>query len=680
MILNVPQIINGKETITQEIVYNYKDFPYQKFTFCETVRKNKTSYLNISAAFDIESTTIPANYPGVYNEKPMAFMYHWQFCIKDCVVFGKRWEEFIELLHFLELKLQLNNFRKLVVYVHNLPYEFQFMKDFIHIQSIFAKAKRKPIKVDTGCIEFRCSYALSNMSLGKFCENSSLCTYYKMVDTYDYRKIRTPDTPMDNDELAYCYIDVRGLCQCIDTLLLEDTIVSIPLTNTGYVRREYRHACNNKEYRKLFERLAMNEHDYVMCRKAFRGGNTHANRAYTYMVCHSIYSMDLQSSYPAAMLLDDYPMSKFQQVKVTSQYQLDRYVNEFCCVMNITIFDLYTDDSMPYIDIAHCYEKTDIKNDNGRVLSAKMVSLHCTNIDLKIIRETYQYSGLLINDCIIAKKGKLPREIRETMIKYYIVKTQLKGVDGKEYEYMKAKNRTNSGFGMMVTDIAHSEIIFSGNEWSEQKPDIAKALEDYYKSKNSFLAYQWGIFVTANARWRLYQGQKIVKNDNHYQDTDSLKFHDWRLLKEFEKMNVETIKLCEAADVPAYAERNGKRYYLGIWDFDGYYKKFITLGAKKYAYVDRKNKLHTTVSGMSKKLGAKAVGNIYNFRIGKVYHDIGRTTAYYNDMPPQQITVDDCTFLSASNIGIVDTTYELGVTNEYWEIIGCNRFWEDDIE
>ena len=227
----------------------------------------------------------------------------------------------------------------------------------------------------------------------------------------------------------------------------------------------------------------------------------------------------------------------------------------------------------------------------------------------------------------------------------------------------------------MVTDIAHSEITYNLGEWGETKPDIVDALSQYYKSHNSFLAYQWGIFVTANARYRLYQGRKIVGKDEIYQDTDSVKFRNWEHVKAFLEYNKKLIHDCETNDIPAYAIKDGKKYYLGIWDFDGYYKKFITLGAKKYCYVDKNDKLHITVAGMNKKLGAKAVGKIENFKIGKVYQNVGRTVAYYNESKPHYITVDGDTFLTASNIAIVDTTYELGVTNEYWELIGENVSW-----
>ena len=222
-------------------------------------------------------------------------------------------------------------------------------------------------------------------------------------------------------------------------------------------------------------------------------------------------------------------------------------------------------------------------------------------------------------------------------------------------------------------------------EWSEVKPELDAALQEFYKSRNNFLSYQWGVFVTANARNRLQRMLDIVGKDVVYIDTDSIKFINDKHIKEFEEINEELKKVAENNDIPAYVDRTdiddktGKkivnRFYLGTWDNDGNYLRFKTLGAKKYCYEKLKKgdkKFEITVSGMSKKKGAEQVKNIENFKIGNTFHNVGRTVSWYNDEPVHKITVNGDTFTTASNIGIVESTYTLGVTNEYWELIGAN--------
>ena len=671
-----------------ETVYNINDFPFETLTELPICKKKKIQYYNISASFDIETTSIePPKVGDKYVFQPYGFMYQWQFCIDEKVVFGRTWEEFQTFLECLRQQLDVSDTKKLVVYIHNLAFEFQFMKEFIKIDSMFSKDKRKPMKLVSDGIEFKCSYFLSNMSLNKFCENSELCYHYKMIDEYDYRKIRTPRTKLTEVEEAYCYNDVRGLCECIDSLLLHDTIATLPLTNTGYVRREYRKTMNNNKNRANFVKTALNEHEYTMLRRAFRGGNTHANRFVANMILEDVYSFDISSSYPTCIEIDDFPMGKFTRAKLNNQTKLDYFCNNYCVVMDITMFNvsLKYDKVIPYIDIAHCYEKSNITNDNGRVLKADYIRLTITNIDLEIIRSMYNYEGFKVNDAIYASKGKLPKELRNKLMDFYTAKTQLKGIENKEYEYMKSKNRLNSTFGMMVTDVAHSEIEYDIDtmNWTEIKPNLTEALEQFFKSRNNFLSYQWGVFVTANARKRLQTMLDKVGRDVVYIDTDSIKFQNEAHIKEFEEMNKELIKQAENNDIPAFVDRvniiDGKevteRYYLGTWDNDGNYTRFKTLGAKKYCFEKIKKgskKFEITVSGMSKKKGAEAVGSIENFKIDKTFSNIGRTTSWYNDEKIHQITINDDTFTTASNIGILETTYTLGVTNEYWALIGAN--------
>jgi hypothetical protein len=315
-----------------------------------------------------------------------------------------------------------------------------------------------------------------------------------------------------------------------------------------------------------------------------------------------------------------------------------------------------------------------------------MISLVCTNIDLEIILDTYNFDGYEIKKAIYAEKGKLPKEFRQKVMDYFVLKTQLKGIDGKEYEYMKSKNRLNSSYGMTVTSIVHSDINYDvyTMEWDEVKGDVDASLEKFYKSRNNFLPYQWGVFVTANARKRLRTMLKVVGRDVIYTDTDSIKFENIKHVEEFNQINKKLMEQAENNDIPAYCDRtdiiDGKevieRFYLGTWDNDGEYLRFKTLGAKKYCFEKMKKGkkiFEITVSGMSKKKGSERVKTIENFVIGKKFYDVGRSTSWYNDEQPHKIEVNGDTFTTASNIGILESTYELGVTNEYWDIIAENE-------
>lgn len=728
MVISVAQMKNGKEIVEeQEIVYSVASYPYDAIALgCTTVRKkgrNGLTYIASPATFDIESTTIDG-------EKPDAFMYHWQFCLNGKVCFGRTWEEWLNFMHNLGVALELAANKVLVIYVHNLAYEFMFMKDFLHIESLFAREAHKAIKLlaclesdyekvinkigdvsrETSTIlffEFRCSYFLSNMSLIKFCENSKFCTHYKLVDTYDYRKIRTPITPMTDEELAYCYNDVKGLEECILSKLDDegDTLATIPLTSTGYVRRAMRAECRKYSwYRELFEMLMPTVPVYRLLRQAFRGGNTHASRYYANAIIEGVYSRDRVSSYPSCIASDLYPMTPFVKYEPQS---FDKLILDCCkeknaIIMRFTLFDVEVRDdvTVPYIDFAHCiaYSKNYI-NDNGRVLSADWITYACTELDFLIINNQYSYNTERVEwlEGYKAEKDYLPQPIVDIMLKWYDKKTQLKDVDGKEYEYAKSKNKLNSVFGAMVTDICQGEVEYIDGEWSKTMPDEKSAIAAYAASKNSFLLYQWGVYITVNARYELQCMIDACGYDFVYGDTDSVKFINKKHIESFEDRN--NYLLSKKQKYRNYSDRLNEdgsttRYTLGLWDDDGYYKKFKTLGAKKYAYIaPEKNKktgkiedvLHVTVSGLSKEKGAAelARGNgLDDFKIGKIFTDSGRTVSYFNERDVHTIKVVDCygkecEFTTASNIAIVDTTYTLGISDEYAAVLGsCINFSE----
>lgn len=675
--------IQGKK---EETVFNLNDFPFEHLTTCDLCKKGThRKYYNVASAFDIETTNVDGvkNAKGEYIVSPFAFMYHWQFCLDIFVIFGRTWEEFTEF--FDKLSEECGAFT-LCIYVHNLAFEYQFIKDFIEIENMFAKAKRRPMKFTShkGAIEWRCSYFLSNMSLAKFCESSELCIHYKLVGQFDYSKIRTPFTSLNETEEGYCFNDVYGLCEDIRTLLKEDTIATIPLTSTGYVRREVREAMKkNPENRTIFEKTALTEEQYIMCKEAFRGGDTHANRMYAGKILLNIDSYDMTSAYPSSMELDLYPMSKFVKVEPKNDEEFYKMLDKYACLMRVNFFNIECQHCAPspYIPLAKCNKFRKPKNDNGRVLKADYLNITLTELDFEIIENMYEYESFSIERMYIAKKDYLPYELRKVTFEYFKMKTELKGVEGQEYFYMKSKNRINSIFGMMVTAIDHAEIETDGHEWTERSCDIKKALEDYYKAPNSFLPYQWGVWVTAYARYRLNKMREKQRTRTVYNDTDSLKGINYN--KEiFDEENKRIIQQCKENEIPLFAyNKKGEIQYMMVWDHDARYERFKTLGAKKYVYDERNKKgeleFHITISGVDKKKGAERIGCVEHFDVAQlnkenaigVMHDIGRKASYYNEEEIHTMEMNGDYFTTASNIAMIDTTYELGITDEYYNVL-----------
>ena len=702
---------DGGEDVIE--TYNIHDFPYEnlntKALTCK--HKKKPKYLVYTfATFDIETTTIDNG-----TDTPYGFMYHWQMDVGGYVVTGRRWEEWVKFMLKLVEIFKTDETRHFVVYIHNEAFEFQFIRDFLNEYmggfTVFAAERRKPIYVTTGNgIQFRCSYKLTNMSLQKAAQNELGVVHCKADGDLDYRVIRTADTPLDDTEFGYCVSDVVSLYELIERRLINerDNLESIPMTSTGYVRRDCRNACRKDEdYREEFLKQEMTESVYTLLMEAGRGGNTHANRYMSGRVWHDVDSFDVVSSYPSQMFLRKFPVSKFTPYgEIESMTELDGLLSEYACLFRVIFTGLEVRDNigMPYIAISKATAHSKhVTLDNGRVLSVinredrendrGYLALTLTDIDFQIIKEQYTWDDMSISDFHIATYGYLPEALLSQVMAYFRAKTELKdkikeaeerGDEEKTanlaYLYTKSKSRLNGISGMCYTNPVHNVIsINEDGEWIEEVPEIADALKKYWKSRNSFLVYAWGVWITAWARRHLEDLFNDLGQDKViYGDTDSGKAVDVDISK-IDALNAKVMALADKRG--AYCDYNGTRYYMGVYEHENKIPiaKFKTLGAKKYVYEDEKG-LHVTISGVNKKLGAKELGSIDNFIPAFIFKDAGGLTLYYNDAEQgiHEITVDGCTMTTASNIGMVDSTYEIGITEEYAELIGYNIYYDID--
>ena len=164
-----------------EICWDYEGFKPKKSKFLYKSVKTKKGYARIAyydcvCTFDIECTTIDDPV------RPYAFMYNWQFCFdNDKVYMGRTFQDFRRFIQALKHSLKLRPDVRLVVYVHNLSYEYEFIHDFLEIYDVFQMGPHKILYFLAEGIEFRCSYLLTNMSLSKLCKNTPTCVHITII-------------------------------------------------------------------------------------------------------------------------------------------------------------------------------------------------------------------------------------------------------------------------------------------------------------------------------------------------------------------------------------------------------------------------------------------------------------------------------------------------------------------
>ena len=141
-------------------IYNPNDIEYIADVAMSNERlrsKKKVLYFDTPCAFDIETTSFIS-----YSGEKTAIMYEWTLGINGLVIIGRTWDEFLKCVEKLIKCLDISLNKRLVIYVHNLAYEFQFICKRFEWEKVFAIDNRKPVYAITiDGIEFRCSYLLS---------------------------------------------------------------------------------------------------------------------------------------------------------------------------------------------------------------------------------------------------------------------------------------------------------------------------------------------------------------------------------------------------------------------------------------------------------------------------------------------------------------------------------------
>lgn len=601
----------------------------------------KIEYYNIPCAFDTETTSffrqgdeiITPEQWAVLDDKckgeweKVAIMYIWQFGINGWCVVGRTWAQFVTFLDWLQGVLNLNENKRLLCFVHNLSYDFQFMKMYLKWEKIFATKPYMPLYAlcEQG-IEFRCSYRNTNKSLETVGKELLKYPVQKAVGMLDYKLLRHSETVLTDEEIYYCLNDIKVVMAYVqEQIEIEKHVSDIPLTKTGYVRRDTKSECftdrknpkNSKlkrfKYRHMISGLTLDAKSYDMLRWATQGGFTHANALYAGETLEDLDGVDISSAYPAEILSNKFPMSRPKLRNIKDLEQLELYCKIYCCIFTIELTNVKCVFSFDaYISRARCRQIDNPSLNNGRVKGADMLQITITNEDYWIIKRWYKWDHMRVKDFYTMIKDYLPKPIIEATLKYYENKTKLKKVIGSEAAYMLNKAMLNSIFGMMLTNIVNPEIdLQESGIWSVTDKNLEESISQYNNNRGRFLYYPWGTFITAYVRRAIILGIEAAGQDYVYTDTDSIKMFNYENHKEYfriynEKKIAEVDKCLEYYGLDPERSRpkniKGQPEQIGIFDYDGHYKRFKTLGAKRYMYEDESG-IHITIAGLSKIYG-----------------------------------------------------------------------------
>ena len=588
--------------------------------------KGKPSVWNCPIGFDTETT----NYT-TWDERDVGWLYIWMMRIGDPLssetefLYGRTVGIWDELMTGICRELGLGK-DLIYVYVQNLGFDLEFVRDRLIISEELHEDSHVPIFVrDERGFELRDSKILSGgLSLKRIGEELNNGLVKKSGDL-DYDLIRTPDTPLSDEEMGYCQGDVDVLASYIQKqITLYRGLPHVPLTNTGRVRRHAgdvifgkAHKGAKARYRELMGECVLTYEEYKQCKDAFAGGYTHANVKYVGKILRDVLSYDEGSAYPTTMLTEKFPMGRPEHIETCSFDEFREMVNDpdTCIIFRIQFRNLRVKEGT-----GDCYLTNDANrcvmlhpvSENGRIRECEKYATTCTDVDFRIISRCYTWDNVYISNILRWRADYLPSEIIGIVLDLYNAKTTLKGIPERKDEYQIKKGMLNSMYGMCVTKILRDLVEIKTGEWVKTElteEEERENIEKNNKSMNRFLYYPWGVYITAYARFNLWTAILTLGDDYIYSDTDSIKvftssekiegylerYHHDLMLK-FSWM-IEKRKKFSLNDLHP-KDIKGKERQLGIWDYEGRYDMFKTLGSKRYITWDGE-RLEPTVAGIS---------------------------------------------------------------------------------
>ena len=642
-------------------------------------------YLPLYSGFDIETTNV------ITDKYKSAFMYHWQFILASdeigFVYLGRVWDTFKDLYYRIVEFYRLGAQRKLLVWDSNLGFEFQFLRRrFLwDEENFFAREERHPLAAPTvDGWDFREALSISGGSLAQLAKDYT--TTQKLKGDLDYTVMRSSKTPLTETEKDYCINDVAILAEwssfIFDKYIYPDK--KIPLTKTGLLRSEVRNELKEllgyqgfKDYKQLVKNAFPDCDTYqYWFRWLFRGGYVHSNIVNTGYTIYGAIGEDETSAYPAWMNFGYYPGTPF-----VARYDLEnfeQYVKDKCCIITVKFTGIQRLTSISYESKHKCLELVDALIDNGRVAAAAEMKVVLTELDYQLYKKLYKWERIEVICLWTSDKIRLPKFILNVLNRHYLNKAKMKkaGLSGTP-EYAIEKSGVNAAYGLMVTRMELDSVKYSNNleNWQIEENNL-----DFEEEKSKqILLPQWGIWVTAHARWALFQpGFKIIEELGAdyiiYNDTDSYKCRKHpRVLAIFEEYNKWIAKKIQAAGLtdPAFDD-------LGMFDLESpNITRIKTLGAKRYL-TEENGKIKATVAGMPKNAIVKIEGDPFRaFDIlgMELRADVSdKNTIHYEDNASEWTAPDGVKMSELSSAAIFEIAFTMKLDKFY------RRFIEQGLE
>lgn len=612
----------------------YNDVDFSQFTQIAGHGK----YCDLAAAFDIETSCVhyPDDYPDakLAGQPKFSFMYVWQFAINDVAVYGRTWDEFYDFLLNLRGDLHLKLDHRLVVYVHELSYEFTFLQQLPGIAvstmeyDFLAREKHDIIKcVINDVFELRDSATYTEMPLSQVGE---LVGIKKL--SYDYNKMRLPTTPLSDVELAYCEHDVLILTKYFDgQARIYGSYGNIPLTATRCVKRDIETNMRAMYYRGVAKKSQLDDTDDVdmhvldLMQSAYFAPWIYNRSVYRDMVVDDVMDADKSSAYPYWMLVCKYPRGKFTAIDIDHN-DINKLLSDYANRPLLIKLHLHNLQCLyPRVSWLPASEHWTISKDakiyDNRIDSCKDIILTLTDIDMRTLQDYYEYDvdKVDILEVYAAKKyGYLPPYIVKTIVDKYIDKRNAKDVktgieQSRELtpaelaEYNRIKSKVDRIYGIFVQRPVRTSYL-----WDPVAQQVVAGDKQYVKSdKDCTVNFAWGVWLLSyehREMLKIFAACNLADTDGKrknldvvlYGDTDGIKFkynsavidiitqYNTDCKQKIKNFWLRNQDICRLEDVDGIGEFKFKHY-----------QSFKSCKVKRYAYISDNDEFVPVCAGLS---------------------------------------------------------------------------------
>lgn len=655
--------------------------------------KGYTSYLDITATFDIETT----------NTETDGFAYTFQACFGGKCVLLRYWEDFALLLDCLTDRWNTSNKKRLIVYVHNLSYEYYYLGQLMAAKwgepkALYTK-NNKPLYMQfSNGLEFRDSLKLFQKSLARATEGVK---HPKLAGDLDYNVYRTPDTPLTQEEFEYCVNDVIGLYEAIERMKAERgyNAATIPMTQTAMVIDDINKAVRpDRRCVRAMSALWLNHDQVKIAYNAMAGGDTHGSRFKAGKTFYGCNSYDFKSAHPSQQLLQKFPCgAPWDLDPDTPEEELSALLRHDCgWIAKVMIYDFHIKPDCPNPTISLSKVDGVVEEleglDNGRVLGGLGAMVYMDSNDYQRFREAYDYSGLVAVEGFGFRLAYLPKSFRRPIIEAFVIKESMKGSP----DYMWSKAKLNSIFGACAQKTVRDEylaklrkdgIINDHYSWLEKLDGVPESRQAMHEGITGECLYMdamtdektretqakkfpflWGLWTSSLTRLCLWRLQKLVGWDRLiYWDTDSVKYIGDKV-PAVEEYNDAVKAQCER--MGCVVSKGDKNVYIGVAEDEHPsirygYKSFRFLHAKCYADegynpATGEYELESTIAGVGKREGVAALqGNVDNLNTSLYIADAGGRMLEYHNAPIRERHDFERTTVTASFIRMLPRVYDM---------------------